>query len=77
MIDHEKILLDCILIGVLGFVGQIFVYRLMKEFKQHIAPFIITTRKIFTVVLSIIYYQHKFNYQQGIGFAIVFGTSMY
>ncbi len=58
---HQAILYDLLLIGLLAFVGQVFVYRLVRQFKQHIVPFIITTRKIFTVALSISYFGHKYN----------------
>ena len=75
--QHKSILVDMMIIGVLSFLGQIFIYRLVKEFKQHIVPFIITTRKIFTVALSIGYYGHKYSYEQLIGVAIVFGASAY
>lgn len=77
IMHHRAILIDNLLIGVLCFIGQIFIYRMVKQFKQHIVPFIITTRKIFTVALSIIIYGHKFNFYQGIGVAIVFGASFY
>ena len=74
---HRAILIDNLLIGVLCFFGQVFIYRLVKQFKQHIVPFVITTRKIFTVALSIIYFGHKFNGFQFVGVAIVFLSSLY
>jgi UDP-galactose transporter B1 len=77
MLSHKAILIDNILIGVLCFVGQIFIYRMVKQFKQHIVPFIITTRKIFTVALSIIVYGHRFNIEQMVGVALVFGASFW
>lgn len=77
MIHHNRILIDNILIGVLCFVGQVFIYRIVKQFKQHIVPFIITTRKIFTIGLSIAFYGHDYNFQQIIGIFIVFGASAY
>jgi drug/metabolite transporter (DMT)-like permease len=77
MIHHNRILIDNILIGVLCFVGQVFIYRLVKQFKQHIVPFIITTRKIFTIALSIAFFGHQYNYQQILGVLIVFGASFY
>ena len=40
---HRGILIDNLLIGILCFVGQVFIYRLVKQFKQHIVPFVITT----------------------------------
>jgi drug/metabolite transporter (DMT)-like permease len=70
-------MVDLILTGLLSFVGQIFIYRLIKQFKQHIVPFIITTRKIFTVVLSIAYFGHKYNYWQILGITLVLGASLF
>ena len=74
---HNRILIDNLLIGVLCFVGQVFIYRLVRQFKQHIVPFIITTRKIFTVALSITYYQHKYSIEQVVGVIIVFSAAVY
>ena len=54
--------------------GQFFVYRMIKQFKQHVLPFTITTRKIFTAIISILYYHHKTNFLQIVGILIVFGT---
>lgn len=75
--DHLKLLNELLLMGVLSAIGQLFIYRLVKIFKQHIVPFIITTRKIFTVALSIIYFEHKIAFVQLIGLFIVFGVSIY
>jgi drug/metabolite transporter (DMT)-like permease len=58
--------------GVLSTFGQMFVYRMIKQFKQHFAPFVITTRKIFTVGLSIFYYHHETNGFQLAGLVLVF-----
>ena len=55
---HHKFLIHMILMGILSTSGQMFVYRMIKQFKQHFVPFVITTRKIFTVALSIIFYNH-------------------
>lgn len=74
---HTSLMIDLIAIGVLSTLGQLFVYRLIKQFKQHIVPFIITTRKIFTVGLSILYYKHTIAEMQLIGLVIVFGISIY
>jgi UDP-galactose transporter B1 len=57
-IEYPDILKDLLLLSILSGIGQIFVYRIVKEFKQHIVPFVITTRKIFTVVISIVVYKH-------------------
>lgn len=54
-----------------------FVYRMIKQFKQHFVPFVITTRKIFTVGLSIIVYKHATNVWQILGLILVFGVVKY
>ena len=77
MYHHQDYFFDMLIIGALSFVGQVFIYRLVKQFKQHIVPFIITTRKIFTVVLSIAYFGHDYNLSQVLGIVIVFGASLF
>lgn len=66
-----------LLMGVLSTVGQMFVYQMIKEFKQHFVPFVITTRKIVTVGLSILYFGHETNAGQVIGILIVFAIVTY
>jgi hypothetical protein len=63
--------------SVLTFVGQIFVYRMIKQFKQHIVPFVVTTRKIITVGFSLIYFNHKSSLGQVIGILLVFFIMTY
>lgn len=63
--------------SVLSSIGQMFVYRMIKQFKQHFVPFVITTRKIFTVGLSIIVYRHATNVWQLLGLLLVFGIVTY
>lgn len=54
--------------------GQFFVYRMIKQFKQHFVPFTISSRKILTVALSIVFFKHKTNWLQIIGICIVLFT---
>jgi drug/metabolite transporter (DMT)-like permease len=58
--------------GILSTIGQMVVYRMIKQFKQHFVPFVITTRKIITVGLSILYFHHETNWGQIVGIIIVF-----
>lgn len=58
--------------SILTFIGQIFVYRMIKQFKQHIVPFVVTTRKIITVGFSLIYFNHKSSFGQIVGIILVF-----
>jgi len=63
--------------SVLTFVGQIFVYRMIKQFKQHIVPFVVTTRKIITVGFSLIYFHHQSSFGQIVGIVLVFCITTY
>jgi UDP-galactose transporter B1 len=72
--EHPMFFLHLLAMSFLSCAGQFFVYRMIKQFKQHIVPFIITTRKIFTIVLSIFFYSHKTTNVQMIGVFIVFAA---
>lgn len=74
---HQKFLVHMLLMGFLSTIGQMFVYYMIKQFKQHFVPFVITTRKIFTVGLSIIIYGHETNIWQIFGLFLVFGMVTY
>lgn len=73
ILQHRTFLFHLLAMGILSTIGQMFVYRMIKQFKQHFVPFVITTRKIFTVGLSIIVYHHETNIWQLLGLLLVFG----
>ncbi len=75
--EHRLFAIHMSTMGILSTFGQMFVYRMIKQFKQHFPPFVITTRKIFTVGLSIFYYHHETNFAQMAGLALVFGIVTY
>lgn len=50
---------------------------MIKQFKQHIVPFVITTRKIFTVIISIVFYNHKTTPFQIVAIVLIFLTASY
>lgn len=64
-------------LALTGSFGQIFVYWLINHFRQHVVPFIITTRKIITVAISIIYFGHEVTLIQIMGIIIVFLAVFY
>lgn len=64
-------------LSIFSCLGQFFVYRMIKQFKQHIVPFVITTRKILTIFISILYYNHQTTAIQIIGVVVVFLTVIY
>lgn len=75
--SHPLFLFHLILLSVLSCMGQFVVYTMIKLFKQHIVPFVITTRKLLTVVLSIVWYQHETSPLQIVGMVIVFLAVIY
>lgn len=74
LILHPIFTLEIFIMSIISAFGQFFVYRMIKQFKQHVLPFTVTTRKIFTVLISIILYDHKTHIMQIIGIILVFGT---
>lgn len=74
---HPMFAIHLLGMSLLSCAGQFFVYRMIKQFKQHIVPFVITTRKILTIFISIFYYSHKTSSVQMLGVFIVFFTVIY
>jgi UDP-galactose transporter B1 len=70
--DHPTVLTDICGIAFLNFFVQMFVYYLIQKFKQHVAPFAITIRRIFSVVISIFWFDHQINLWQWMGVGVVF-----
>jgi len=66
-----------ILAASLQVVGQVAIYYVIANFKQHMFPLLSTTRKVLTVFLSIIVYGHKINFLQWIAIFLVFGGMSY
>jgi len=75
--NHRLFAIHLLLYSSCALVGQMFIYRMIKQFKQHFVPFVITTRKIFTVGLSIVWYGHETNIWQLLGLVLVFGSVTY
>lgn len=66
-----------LVLSTTGAAGQIVVYWMISHFRQHVVPFIITTRKILTVVLSILFFKHTVTIPQILGIIVVFATVFY
>ena len=77
MVKHPQFCWDLLIMSLAAFVGQIFIYRMIKEFKQHIVPFVVTTRKIITVGLSLVYFNHQTSVGQVISIIVVFAVTVY
>lgn len=77
MLAYPEVFWHVIGIGLLQVVGQISVYYIVGNFKQHIFPLVATTRKILTVILSIFIFNHDVNLNQWIAILIVFSGMFY
>lgn len=75
--DYPSAIKDIIIVGVLQVIGQISIYYVVANFKQHVFPLISTTRKIITVLVSIFYYGHSQNNYQWFAVGIVFFGMFY
>lgn len=60
------------MVGGLQVIGQICIYYVIANFKQHVFPLISTTRKMITVIASIFYFGHYINMWQWVAIGIVF-----
>ena len=77
MVDHPRFSLDLFGMSVMSSIVQIFVYYLIQKFRQHIVPFIITIRKIFSVVISILWFHHSISAVQWLGIVVVFMAAVF
>ena len=68
---------DILFAGALQVLGQVSIYYVVANFKQHIFPLISTARKVLTVLLSILIYKHPINIWQWISLLLVFGGLAY
>lgn len=75
--EHPLFMIHLMAMSILSCLGQFFVYRMIKQFKQHIVPFVITTRKILTIFVSILYFHHETAFAQMVGVFIVLITVIY
>ena len=77
LINHPTVNLDVFGVCVLQLVGQICIYMVVANFKQHIYPLISTVRKIFTILLSILVFGHSMTTHQWFAMVLVFGGMAY
>jgi UDP-galactose transporter B1 len=63
--------------STLQVLGQVSIYYVINNFKQHMFPLISTTRKVFTVLLSIIIFGHHVSGLQWVSIMLVFGGLAY
>lgn len=72
MLAHREVLHYALLSALLGAIGQVFIFYTMTTFGALKLTFATTTRKFFTILASIFFFDHFLHTQQWIGIALVF-----
>ncbi|KTW32767.1 UDP-galactose transporter HUT1 [Pneumocystis jirovecii RU7] len=63
---------DIIIYGCLGAIGQLFIFHTLEKFGSLILITITLTRKMLTLLISLIWFNHKLTIGQWIGIGLVF-----
>jgi len=72
VIDNPLVIKDLALLAVLGTCGQVFIFYTIANFSPLILSIVTTTRKFFTVLVSILMYHHEVNVYQWMAIGLVF-----
>lgn len=77
IMEHPLYAFHLIIYSILGLCIQIFKYRMIKQFKQHIVPFVMASRKIISILLSVFIIGHDYAAIQFLGVFIIFVSIIY
>lgn len=69
---HPEVLYKMALLALTGSLGQFFIFVMVSSFGPLPCSIATTTRKFFTVLFSVIWFQNTLGYKQWIGCALVF-----
>eukprot|EP00188_Purpureofilum_apyrenoidigerum_P002839 Plantae.Rhodophyta-Purpureofilum_apyrenoidigerum.ctg28971.p1 GENE.Plantae.Rhodophyta-Purpureofilum_apyrenoidigerum.ctg28971~~Plantae.Rhodophyta-Purpureofilum_apyrenoidigerum.ctg28971.p1 ORF type:complete len:361 (-),score=62.03 Plantae.Rhodophyta-Purpureofilum_apyrenoidigerum.ctg28971:368-1450(-) len=70
---HPEVMKDLLIFSVSAATGQAFVFYILRNYSALICTGVTTTRKFFTIFVSIVYYNHHLSGIQWLAIAIVFG----
>jgi UDP-galactose transporter B1 len=70
---HPSVVVPLIQFSLTGALGQLFIFETLQHFGSLTLVMITLTRKMFTMVLSVVVYDHKLTLGQWAGAGIVFG----
>jgi len=70
---HPRIVVDILAFAISGAIGQIFIFLTLSMHGSLILVTITVTRKLFTMLLSVIWFNHPLNNGQWAGVGLVFG----
>lgn len=69
---HRYIGLQLLIMSALGTLGQFSIYYIVKHFQPYVTAIITTIRKVLTVLISVIFFNHNLVAMQWLGIVVVF-----
>src|SRR5690606_35785373 len=70
--EHPAVLKDIMLFSLCGAVGQCFIFYTLEQYGSLSLVTVTVTRKLFTILLSVVYYDHELTLGQWGAVALVF-----
>ncbi|KAJ3312543.1 UDP-galactose transporter [Boothiomyces sp. JEL0838] len=70
--QHPKIVFDIFLFGLAGAVGQCFIFMTLEHFGSLVLVTVTVTRKMFSIILSVMWFGHKLSLGQWGAVGLVF-----
>lgn len=73
ILTHPSALLPLVAYALLGGLGQLFIFETIQHFGSLTLVMVTVTRKLFTMLLSVVVFNHRLSAGQWAGVAVVFG----
>ncbi|KAL2124136.1 hypothetical protein VTJ04DRAFT_501 [Mycothermus thermophilus] len=70
---HPEVWRDVLGFALCGCVGQVFIFHTLSTFSSVLLVTVTVTRKMFTMILSVVAFGHRLSQMQWLGVALVFG----
>lgn len=71
--NGPRVLLDVTLFGLCGALGQVFIFHTLEKYGSLILVTVTVTRKMMSMLLSVVWFGHSLSVGQWLGVAAVFG----
>lgn len=71
--EHPKVLNDILLFALCGGLGQVFIFHTLERYGAIILVTVTVTRKMMSMLLSVVWFNHKLTPGQWLGVLAVFG----
>ncbi|KAI9854452.1 MAG: UDP-galactose transporter [Vezdaea acicularis] len=73
LLTHPPLALDVFLFALCGAVGQLFIFTTLARFSSLLLVTVTVTRKMLTMLLSVVWFGHRLSGMQWVGVGMVFG----